>query len=175
MNTTTLKILLASMTFSLLISVPASAASSQQTWSTLMEQYTQTQNEQFNAQDNVDSFETYLAEHPDNALAELYTASSYCFIGRDAWMPWNKLDAANTCIDKMETALTHIEQQYPDNSEQRLRSYLTFGLTGAALPDRFQMYQVSQDILNKAKNHPAFSRLPEKLQLQVFNILSGKQ
>ncbi|WP_028865752.1 hypothetical protein [Psychromonas aquimarina] len=174
MKTTMLKTLLSAVTLSLLISTASSAASGQQTWSALMEQYTQTQNEQFNAQDNVDSFEAYLAEHPDHALAELYTASSYCFIGRDAWMPWNKLDAANICIDRMEAALTNVQQQYPVNSEERLRSYLTFGLTSAALPDRFQMRQASRDTLSKAKNHPAFNHLPENLQLQVFTVLADK-
>ena len=167
------KQLLTGLTLALLINPTVYAANEAQDWKTLMAQYTQTKNNQFDAQDNLQAFEKYLRDHPDNALAEIYTASSHCLVARDAWMPWSKLNAVNVCIDQMEVAVAHAEIQYSQYSPERLSSYLSAGLTTAALPDRFQQMQSAVEILTKAKQHPAFSHLPNNLQQDVLAILAS--
>ncbi len=171
MKINSFKTIISALPLFLILNTASFAKENNQLWDTLINQYHQTKLQQFDAQDNLSAFADYLALHPENALAQLYTASSYCFVGRDAWMPWNKMSAVNICIDKMEVAFLNAQQQYPANSAERLRSYLTFGLTGVALPDLFQQKEASLDSLGKAKNHPSFSRLSGPLQQQVLNTL----
>lgn len=144
-------------------------------WQALSQQYRQTQLEQFNADDNLHAFQDYLNNHPDNALAQLYVGSSYCFVGRDAWMPWNQVSAVNSCIDKMEVAYQNIQVQYKNNSTERLNADLTLGLTSAALPDFFKQQQVTIDTLKHALQHPDFNHLPERLQQQAVETLAQYQ
>lgn len=141
------------------------------TWKALMSQYQQTKLEQFDADDNLHAFAAYLAAHPDDALAQLYTASSYCFVGRDAWMPWNKMNAVNKCIDKMETAFINTQKQYPAQSSQRLNSYLTFGLTNMGLPTAFGQHELAVESLKQARTHPAFEYLPNDLKEKVISSI----
>lgn len=175
MNMTTIQKLMALSILTLSINATATDLNNNPTWDKLVKQYHQTKLEQFSAEQNIEAFESYLSLHPNIALIQLYTASSYCFVARDAWMPWTKLNAANTCIDKMEFALINAQKQYSNESNELLNSYLTFGLTNASLPDHFQQQDISVDILEQAKNHPRFSYLPEQLQQQVINTIIEKR
>lgn len=141
------------------------------TWKILMSQYQQTKLEQFDADDNLQAFTAYLAAHAEDALTQLYTASSYCFVGRDAWMPWNKMNAVNKCIDKMEIAFINSQKQYPAQSRQRLNSYLTFGLTNIGLPSPFGQHEIAVESLKQARTHPSFKHLPNELKEKVISIL----
>lgn len=175
MKINNVKTAVSAIILSLSLTTATQAKENSQEWETLLNQYHQTTDEKFDAQDNLDAFTNYLALYPQDALAQLYTASSYCFVGRDAWMPWNKMSAVNTCIDKMEEAFLNAQQQYPAESQERLTSYLTFGLTSAALPDFFQQKESGFASLSKAKAHPNFNYLAENLQQQVLTILSSSK
>jgi hypothetical protein len=158
-----------------LCSLFSHAESSVLDWQTLNKQFRQTQLEQFNADKNLQAFQNYLNLHPDNALAQLYLGSSYCLVGRDAWMPWNKINSVNSCIDKMELAYLNVQTQYNATSAERLNADLTFGLTTATLPDFFKQQQTTIDTLNHAVKHPDFDHLPEYLRTQTNETLSNYQ
>lgn len=172
MKMTTAQKLIALCVMTLTFNVTANDLHNDPTWDKLIKQYHQTKLENFSAEENLEALQSYLSLQPNIALVQLYTASSYCFIARDAWMPWTKLSAANTCIDKMEVGLINAQKQYANNSSELLNSYLTFGLTSASLPERFQQQDNSIDILEQAQKHPRFSYLPKDLQQQVINTLS---
>lgn len=155
--------------------ISAHATSNVLDWSTLNQQFRDTQLEQFDADKNLQAFQDYLNAHPDNALAQLYVGSSYCLVGRDAWMPWNKINSVNSCIDKMETAYLNIQTHYNVTSAERLNADLTFGLTTAALPDFFKQQQATIDTLSHATNHPGFNQLPISLQTQTNETLNDYQ
>lgn len=140
-------------------------------WKKLMNQYHQTKLKQFDADENLQAFESYLKTKPDDALAQLYTASSYCFVGRDAWMPWTKIGSVNKCIDEMEIAFVNSQAQYPADSSHRLNSYLTLGLTSIALPSSFGQHELAISSLTQATMHPEFELLPSDLKANVLNSI----
>lgn len=172
MNNRQLKSAISALLLLLSINTASYAKGEGPVWTQLVKQYNQTALENFDAQDNLDAFKNYLTLYPEDALAQLYTGSSYCFIARDALMPWNKMAAVKSCIDKMEVALINAQQQYPENSPERLNSYLTFGLTNSGLPAFFQKKESALDTLSKAKAHPNFNYLPDDLQQKILNLLN---
>ena len=161
--------------FVALYSFPIFADNTDLDWQTLNNQFRQTQLEQFDANKNLQTFQHYLNNHPNDTLAQLYVGSSFCLVGRDAWMPWNKIGAVNTCIDKMEVAYRAIQNQHQATSPERLNADLTFGLTTATLPDFFKQQQTTIDTLNHAVKHPAFNHLPEQLQTDTLQTLAKFQ
>ncbi|PKG40001.1 hypothetical protein [Psychromonas sp. Urea-02u-13] len=168
----TIKHKILATTFTCLCSFSVQAATPLLDWQTLNQQFRQTQLEQFNADKNLQAFESYLNAHPNNTLAQLYVGSSHCLVGRDAWMPWNQVNSVNRCIDKMELAYQAIQNKFDVSSAERLNADLTFGLTTAELPGFFKQQQATIDTLSHAVQHPAFNHLPEYLQTQTNDILA---
>lgn len=172
MNNRQLKSAISALLLLLSINTASYAKDEGPVWAQLVKQYHQTALDKFDAQDNLDAFKDYLTLYPDDALTQLYTGSSYCFIARNALIPWDKMVAAKTCIDKMEVALINAQQQYPENSSERLNSYITFGLTSSGLPAFFQQKEIALDTLSKAKAHPHFNYLPDDLQQKILDLLN---
>lgn len=105
-------------------------------------------------------FEEILKEKRDHAEAMTMYGSLKTIMGRDAFLPWNKMKYVEQGCDKMDKAV----QLAPDNLNIRI----TRALNNINLPSFFNRITYCLEDFEFIQKHPAFSHFNPGIKLQIF-------
>ena len=105
-------------------------------------------------------FESVLAIQKDNAEALVYLGSTLTMRGRDAMMPWTKLDFVEKGCDKMDKAVLLA----PNDISIRM----TRGMNNINLPGFFNRLPYTIEDLSYIRDFPGFPHLPQAMQQRVL-------
>ena len=108
----------------------------------------------------VDTAERVLQLDPGNALALAIRGSATTMRGRDAWLPWKKLDFVEQGCDDLDKAV----EMAPDNIDVRLFR----AVNSLSLPDFFHRLHYAVKDLKHIRSLPHFEQLPAELRATVF-------
>lgn len=120
----------------------------------------------------LESFKTLSRTYPDNPLFLAYQGSCNTLVGRDAWMPWNKMDYTEKGLDMIGKALRMLKPKHdqetmrgaPISVETRLVAFSTF----SGVPKFFHHFEKAKAVLKALFQSPAFGASPPALQAQVY-------
>ncbi|MDM8565997.1 hypothetical protein QUF74_10135 [Candidatus Halobeggiatoa sp. HSG11] len=118
------------------------------------------------------SFNILSMTYRDNPLFLAYKGSSYTLLGRDSWMPWNKLEYTEKGLAFIDKSLEMIEPRHdqetmrtvPISVETRLVAISTF----VAVPESFDYLKKAKIVLADVLQSPAFTASPTIVQAQVY-------
>jgi hypothetical protein len=104
-------------------------------------------------------------------LYQAYLGAAQALQGRDAWMPWNKLTAADKGLAALDKALRRLAPRHdtdmlrgaPVAVEARLVAATTF----LRLPEMFHRFDDAKDMLRAAFASPAFAGSPALLRAHL--------
>jgi len=105
-------------------------------------------------------FKEVLTEDKTNAMALAYYGSLMTLMGRDAFLPWNKMKYVEQGCDKMDKAITI----QPDNITIRM----TRAMNNVNLPDFFNRIGYILEDFKYLREHQAFSSFDTSMQTEIF-------
>ncbi len=119
-----------------------------------------------------EQFKQLSQNYPDNPLFLAYYGSSYTLLGRDAWMPWNKIGYTEKGLDIIGKALQMLQAKHdfetlrgaPISIETRLVAITTF----LKVPKSFNHFEKAKAVLNEVWQSPAFATSPQSLKKLVY-------
>lgn len=141
-----------------------SAASDQQAWQQMVEQYYAATREQADLDQVTDAFTDWQTEHPGDHMAKMYLGALLCLQGRDAWMPWNKVKYVNQCLDQMDDAVDTITAEAPELLD---RALLERGFVTASLPGMFNRTDTALEDFAHVRSAPLWTQLSKPIQQRV--------
>ena len=134
-------------------------------------------NQEMDSEDNADLWKQSSQNKPDDLLIKAYLASSIAMIGRDSWMPWNKIKYVEEGIRLFD----QIDNQLADQQTQQ--NWLdTAGFTAPALFDIwyvqaqtllslpnaiFKTHSQGRELLSRILSHERFSDTTDGFQQEV--------
>lgn len=105
-------------------------------------------------------FEEILKEKPDHVEALVTYGSLKTLMGRDAFLPWNKMKYVEQGCDLMDKAV----QMAPDN----VRIRITRALNNINLPSFFNRITYCLEDFEFIRKHPAFNHFNPALKQEIF-------
>lgn len=105
-------------------------------------------------------FKEVLTEDKTNAMALAYYGSLMTLMGRDAFLPWNKMKYVEQGCDKMDKAITI----QPDNITIRM----TRAMNNVNLPDFFNRIGYILEDFKYLRENQAFSSFDTSMQTEIF-------
>jgi len=108
----------------------------------------------------IETAERALELDPGNALALAIRGSATTLRGRDAWLPWKKLDYVEEGCDDLDKAV----EMAPNNVDVRLFR----AVNSLNLPGFFKRLHYAVKDLKHIRSLPYFDRLPADLRATVF-------
>jgi len=119
-----------------------------------------------------EQFKQLSRRYPDNPLFLAYYGSSYTLLGRDAWMPWNKIGYTEKGLDIIGKALRMLKPKHdfeklrgaPISIETRLVAISTF----SEVPKSFNHFEKAKAVLNEVWQSPGFATSPRLLKKLVY-------
>jgi len=117
-------------------------------------------------------FEELNRQAPDNPLFQVYLGGTYTIQGREAWMPWNKIDLVEKGLEIIDRALNKLRPRHdemlirgtPVGIEARLVALNTF----LELPGFFNRLQPAKELLTDILTCETFERAPDEVRGQVY-------
>lgn len=128
-------------------------------------------NEKADADDTAKAFQNWQQQHPQDALIGIYIGALDCLIGRDAWMPWNKMRYVNRCTDAMDKAMTSLQRS--SDPRDLFQAHLERGFVNANLPSMFNRQELAIEDFEAVMKSDRWTRLPESLRQQVADKLKA--
>jgi len=117
-------------------------------------------------------FEELNRQAPDNPLFQVYLGGTYAIQGREAWMPWNKIDLVEKGLEIIDRALDKLQPRHdemlirgtPVGIETRLVALNTF----LDLPGFFNRLQPAKELLADILTSQAFGLAPDEIRGRVY-------
>ena len=134
-------------------------------------QYLAVTRQQANAEDTAKAFQNWQQQHPQEALIGIYIGALDCLIGRDAWMPWNKMRYVNRCTDAMDKAMKQVQDQA--DPRDQLQAHLERGFVNANLPSMFNRQELAIEDFEAVIAAPGWASLDEQLRSQISQKLQA--
>ncbi|MBL7003682.1 MAG: hypothetical protein ISR69_06625 [Gammaproteobacteria bacterium] len=111
-------------------------------------------------------------QYPEDALVKVYLGSILAIKGRDAWMPWNKLNYTEKGMDLMDDALNMLDEEdtvYVDHLSRSVAEEVktTAAATFTQVPKMFGRFEQGLEILTDMSEQPEYTHLKD-LQRGVF-------
>lgn len=119
----------------------------------------------------VDQFTRLHQANPNDPVALVLLGSSQTLQGRDAWMPWNKMNYTETGLDSMNQALRlvspgHSTQTF-DDLPVSIMVPLFAALTFVQVPDFFGRFEQGYSLLLDISRHPDLNAVPEEARTMI--------
>jgi hypothetical protein len=112
-----------------------------------------------------------LADPAFGPLYQAYLGAAQALQGRDAWMPWNKLSAADKGLATLDKALRRLAPRHNKDmlrgSPVAVEARLVAATTFLALPEMFHRFDDAKDILRAAFASPAFAAAPATVRARL--------
>ena len=107
-------------------------------------------------------FEALSEQHPENPVYRAYLGACMTLLGRDAWMPWNKMRYTEHGLDKLDQALKTLDERHDNRSlagtSLRLQTMLIAATTFLNLPEHiFHRHARGARILGKIMHDPKYT------------------
>jgi hypothetical protein len=148
-----------------------------QSYKELHRSFFETRNEKKDSQDNEKLWREAVNKKPDDLLLRAYWASSLTLIGRDSWMPWNKIKYAEEGIKVFQEIDNKLSDKKITKKLGETMGFHTFSLfdiwfveaqTLLSLPDGiFKTHSQGKAILQSIINHPNFPKAAPEFQASV--------
>ena len=114
-----------------------------------------------------------LEKNPDNAMLKIYKGSLEAKLADKEILFWDKLIHVNDGIVIMKNAMQIIDNDnkgiYSD--KEKLKMYLTRGITSAYIPSTFQSHDIAIYELKRAKDSILFKDVPKDIQFETLELL----
>lgn len=126
------------------------------------------------ARDAVAAFEQLTASDPQNPVLLAYYGSAQALVGREAWMPWNKMKFVEKGLDNVDRSLKMLA---PEHDQQRLRGVpvsvetrLVAARLFLSLPKFFNRQEHGRSVVASTIATPAFESAPEAIRQQFLSL-----
>lgn len=107
-------------------------------------------------------------QYPNDPVAQLLHGSSQTLRGRDAWMPWNKLNYTEDGLEQMSDALRLLGDEHWDYRFDSLPVpvyvRMVAGINFVEVPDMFGRFEQGFELLQQLSEDPAITSLPTDVQ-----------
>jgi hypothetical protein len=114
---------------------------------------------------------------PDNALLNMLLGSVETMMARDAWMPWRKLNYAETGMSRMDKAIALLQPEDDLATFAQIPVPLwvktTAGCTFIEMPDMFNRFDSGYQLLTEMINSDSVKSLPLSLTAATY-VCAGK-
>ena len=121
-----------------------------------------------------DSFKQLDKQYPDHPAVQAYYASLETIKARDAWMPWSKLKWVEQGLDRMDGALSLLDDSHESEklgvSTVALETRIVAANTYVAVPSFLNRLQDAKDVFSDLLDTPNLDRLPNELSKAIFTI-----
>ncbi|NVD08936.1 hypothetical protein FCU94_18980 [Vibrio sp. JPW-9-11-11] len=119
---------------------------------------------------------TQINTHGSDALSLVYLGSTQTLMGRDAWMPWNKMKYTEQGLATISKGLDLIVSQSLPLEQQVIRQGLPESLlarsiaasTFTSLPDMFNHFERGYDLFLDLLAEPSFNQQPIEATSWVY-------
>lgn len=112
----------------------------------------------------VEQFSTLHQAYPNDPVAMVLLGSSQAMQGRDALLPWNKLNYTETGLDTMERAQRLLSSSHSTltfaDLPVSIMVPLFAGITYIEVPDFFGRFEQGYDMLQQVSRHPDLAQVP---------------
>lgn len=122
----------------------------------------------------IDKFNALAASHPGHPLLSAYAGAGTAILGRDAYMPWNKLKYAEDGADAVEKALAQLTPAHdealfhgtPESVETRMLAATTL----LSLPDFMNRSASGKRALEAALKSSVFGQAAPPVRARLFAL-----
>lgn len=108
--------------------------------------------------------ETLSAENAEDPLALVFLGSTRTLMGRDAWLPWNKLSHTEDGLAEMNKALKMLrpehDQWHFDDLPVSIQVKSLAGITFTQVPDFFGYFEQGYQLLLETSQDPLLNDVP---------------
>lgn len=129
----------------------------------------------------VELFTALHEDYPNDPVAMVLLGSSQAMQGRDAFLPWNKLNHTETGLDTMERAQRLITADHSTHTFAKLPVSvmvpLFAAITYVEVPDFFGRFEQGYDMLQQVSRHPDLAQVhPEgRTVIHYYTALAAQQ
>jgi len=117
-------------------------------------------------------FEALLGQNPGNPLILAYLGSSETLLGKQAWMPWNKMNHAEKGLGLLDTALESLTAEHAGVRSRGipvgLEVRLTAGATFVRVPRFFHRFDKGKALLDALVADPLLAEAPAAFQASAL-------
>ncbi|MGF1758633.1 hypothetical protein L4D76_11930 [Photobacterium sagamiensis] len=154
------------------------AAAAPQIPAEVMEYYAQaTQGDTSSTEKTFDLLTALQKEHPRSALINTVLGSTETMMGRDAWMPWNKMEYVEKGLSRMDKAVKLLQaDDYTETFESTPVSLwvkTTVGCTFIEMPEMFHRLDAGYQLLENTINSEEVKPLPFAMKVNAY-FCAGK-
>jgi len=140
--------------------------------------FQQTLAKEKSAEASVGYFQQALKRDPKSPVLKAYLGASHTLEGRDAWMPWNKIDLTEKGLVIIDQALKSVSslpgQKKAGGTLINLETYLVAANTFLGIPDDvFHRSKKGKRLLNKIIKHKNYSAMPKWFKGEVQKALGS--
>lgn len=129
------------------------------------------------AEDAAEEFQRLTVIDPENPVILAYFGSAQALVGREAWMPWNKMKYVERGLDAVDRSLKMLG---PEHDKQRLRGVpvsvetrLVAVRLFLSLPKFFNRAEQGRSLVAATIASPVFQSTPQVIRAQFLSI-AGK-
>lgn len=122
------------------------------------------QGDKKSTQEALSQFEALVDENTGDPLALVFLGGTRTLLGRDAWMPWNKLSHTEDGLAEMNKALKLLRPEHDewhfDDLPISIQVKSTAGITYTQVPDFFGYFEQGYQLLLEISRSPQLAEIP---------------